>query len=90
MKLGHLEHAEKSVRLVYAADKLHNIRAILADYRELEPALWTRFNGGRDGTLWYYRGVADRLNAADQTRLTLELSRVVAELEALVKAQEVS
>jgi len=86
--LAHLEHADKSVRLVCAADKLHNIRAILADYRELGPALWTRFNGGRDGTRWYYRSVADRLNAADKTRLTLELSRVVAELEAMVRKQE--
>jgi (p)ppGpp synthase/HD superfamily hydrolase len=42
-------------RLVSLADKLHNAEAILADYRRLGETLWSRFNGGRKGTLWYYR-----------------------------------
>jgi (p)ppGpp synthase/HD superfamily hydrolase len=53
--IAHLRDASPSVRLVSAADKLHNARAILRDYRNKREALWKRFNGGRDGTLWYYR-----------------------------------
>jgi GTP pyrophosphokinase len=41
--------------------------------------LWDRFNGGRDGTLWYYRAVADAL--AGDGQVADELGRVVAELE---------
>src|SRR5918911_197645 len=52
--IAHLIHASPSVRLVSAADKLHNARAILADYRVLGESLWKRFNGGKEGTLWYY------------------------------------
>jgi (p)ppGpp synthase/HD superfamily hydrolase len=47
--------APSSVRLVSSADKLHNARAILRDYQALGETLWTRFRGGQDGTLWYYR-----------------------------------
>lgn len=39
------------------------IEAILFDYRAIGDALWRRFNGGRDGTRWYYAalsGVFDR------------------------------
>ncbi len=38
--LEHLRTASPSVRLVSACDKLHNARAILADYRRLGDALW--------------------------------------------------
>jgi (p)ppGpp synthase/HD superfamily hydrolase len=77
--LGHLAEAPSSVRLVSAADKLHNARSVLSDYRAVGEDLWDRFNGGRDGTLWYYRAVADTL--AGDGQVAGELGRVVAELE---------
>ena len=40
-----------SVLLVCAADKLHNARCILSDYRTLGEEVWQRFVGGREGTL---------------------------------------
>jgi (p)ppGpp synthase/HD superfamily hydrolase len=77
----HISEAPPSVRLVSAADKLHNGRAILADYRELGEALWDRFKGKRDGTLWYYRALADAFRAVEITPLTKELHQTVSELE---------
>ena len=44
-------------------------------------ALWGRFTGGREGTLWYYRALADAVTAAGPTPLTEELERAVGELE---------
>jgi GTP pyrophosphokinase len=75
--LARLPAASSSVRLVVAADKLHNVRSILADYRTLGEALWPRFTGGRDNTLWYYRAVAEALGSGD---LADELKRAVSEL----------
>ena len=65
--VAHVGDASSSVRLVSAADKLHNARSILADYRQLGEALWDRFRGGRDGTLWYYRALVDAFRAVDAT-----------------------
>lgn len=42
------------VRLIVAADKLANVRSMIRDYRQVGDRLWERFNGGRDGTLWYH------------------------------------
>lgn len=81
----HLKTASPSVRLVSASDKLHNARAILADYRHDGEELWDRFNGGRDGTLWYYRALANAFAAHGPSRLVAELERVVAELEDLAR-----
>jgi GTP pyrophosphokinase len=77
------------VLLVSAADKLHNARSIAADYRVLGEELWSRFKGGREGTLWYYRTLADQFSTLAPSRLSQELSRTVAELEDLVDARTI-
>ncbi len=55
-----------SVRLVVAADKLHNVRDVLRNFRIHGDDLWSHFKGGRDGTLWYYRAVVGALTEAAQ------------------------
>lgn len=71
--------APDSVLLVSAADKLHNARTILSDYRERGEALC----GGRAGTLWYYRALADVFAARGPAALARDLAAVVGEIEAL-------
>ena len=81
--LAHLAAAGPSVRLVSAADKLHNVHSLVHDYRRHGESLWQRFSGGRAGTLWYYRAIADTLAGSACTHLIAELERMVAELEQL-------
>ncbi len=81
--IAHLPGASPSTRLVSASDKLYNARAILSDYRAIGEALWARFNGGRSGTLWYYRALADAFRPIGPNRLAEELDRVVSEIEHL-------
>ena len=83
--IAHVRYAPASVRLVSAADKLHNARSILADYRVLGDALWKRFTGGREGTLWYYHSLVDAYREAGTSPLVEELARVVAEIESLIE-----
>ncbi|MCS7220999.1 MAG: HD domain-containing protein [Anaerolineae bacterium] len=87
--IAHIREASPAARLVTAADKLHNARAILADYRAIGEELWSRFNGGKEGTLWYYRALVKALQEAGPNPLVEELDRVVAEIERLT-AQETS
>ncbi len=84
--LAHLRDASSSVRLVSAADKLDNVRSLAADFHALGDALWSHFNGGRDGTLWYYRSVVDILKSVQPARLVEELDRATAHLEHLARA----
>ncbi len=81
--IAHLRKAPASVRLVSTADKLHNARAVLGDYRVMGETLWRRFHGGRTGTLWYYRAVVTALREGGTSPLIEELDRVVTELEQL-------
>lgn len=63
--------------LVSLADKTHNARAIVADLRVHGDALWSRFTGGREGSLWYYEALADAFSAALPCPLADELRRTV-------------
>ncbi len=86
--IAHIKDTFSSVHLVSAADKLHNARAILRDYRILGDSLWDRFNGGKKGTLWYYRSLVDVLMAVYPSPLVDELERVISEIEDHVKLEE--
>ncbi len=88
--IAKLAQASASTRLVSAADKLHNARAILSDYRAIGEALWARFTGGRTGTLWYYRALAETFRRLGPGRLAEELNRVVSEIEHLASAPPAS
>lgn len=79
-------HKSAEGRLVSLCDKIHNAREILADYREQGEALWDRFAGGREGTLWYYRALADAFREAAPRGLARQLEETVSELERLARA----
>jgi (p)ppGpp synthase/HD superfamily hydrolase len=81
--LARLEHASPSICLVVAADKLHNVRSITRDFRQLGDAIWRHFKGGREKTLWYYRAVVEVLKHSETTPLVEELDRAVGELEGM-------
>jgi len=83
--IAHLKKASASTRLVSAADKLHNGRAILHNLRDEGDKLWSRFNGGKEGTLWYYRSLVSAFLEHGRTELVEELDRVVTEIENLAE-----
>ena len=85
--IKHLRTANADVHLVSAADKLHNVRHILTDYREMGERIWERFNGKRAGTLWYYRALLKEFQRRKPNRVVNELARAVKELDAAVRAK---
>jgi (p)ppGpp synthase/HD superfamily hydrolase len=86
--ISHLKSADADTRLVSAADKLNNVRSILSDYREVGESVWTRFNGGRDGTLWYYGALLEEFLQRKPNRLNRELELAIRELEAAANVKQ--
>ena len=81
--IAHLEEAPADVLLVSCADKLHNARAIVADLRVMGDALFARFKGGREGTLWYYESLTEVFGRRGSEHLAAELGRTVATMKEL-------
>lgn len=84
--INRLKTESADTRLVSAADKLNNVRSILSDYRALGESVWSRFNGGREGTLWYYRTLRDEFLRTEPNRVTRDFDLAVRELESLTGA----
>jgi (p)ppGpp synthase/HD superfamily hydrolase len=88
--IARLKREDADTRLVSAADKLNNVRSILSDYRAIGESVWSRFNGGREGTLWYYRTLLDVFLRHKPNRITRDLELAVNELETLTGSDAVS
>jgi GTP pyrophosphokinase len=80
--VDHVRAAGPDARRVSCADKLHNARSILRDYRIEGERLWDRFNAPAEEQLWYYRSLVEAFRQPDRTPLFDELERVVGQLEA--------
>jgi (p)ppGpp synthase/HD superfamily hydrolase len=78
--LKKLKEFPDSILLVSLADKVHNALSILRDLQSKEKDIWKRFNGGKEGTLWYYQSLVEIFNTSPYTELTSELNRVVKEI----------
>jgi (p)ppGpp synthase/HD superfamily hydrolase len=81
--LDHLQGLPTDILLVSLADKVHNARTIVADLRREGPRTLDRFNGGREGTLWYYRSLVEAFAGQSTGFLGGELARLVDEIERL-------
>ncbi len=88
--LAHLpEIDDDSVLRVALADKVHNARSIVRDYREEGHALWDRFTQKTARQqLWYYGGLLAFFETHRPGPLTEDLLRAVSELSWLVARDE--
>jgi hypothetical protein len=77
----------EDVRLISAADKLYNARAILEDYREIGPKVWDRFKRGRSDQIWYFDELIAVFKSFGTSGVVAELERVVEELRRISAAE---
>ena len=76
-----IRSANLSAIRVSLADKVHNARATLMDIEKEGESGWSRFNAGKEGTLWYYHQLIDAFRERSSSNLLQELIRVIRELE---------
>lgn len=87
-KVAYIERVASEVddvRIVSAADKLSNVRETIHDLRLHKDAVFEKFQGRKEGTLWYYRALVDVFRKAGPNALIDELHRAVMELESLAR-----
>lgn len=78
--LAHLRDAPHDVKVVSAADKLHNASSIVRDHARIGDVIYERFTASKAETLWYYASVCDALGHEWSHPLLDELRATVAQL----------
>jgi (p)ppGpp synthase/HD superfamily hydrolase len=87
--LDTIRRTDPSLLRVTIADKVDNLRAILADYRRLGEPFWSRFSAPKHDQLWYYRTALEAYRTAGFTGSLLnELERLVRQLEEVSLREE--
>jgi len=81
--LEQLRQGTPSVRRVALADKLHNARSLLVDYRHQGENIWSMFSVGKDGMLWFYHTLLALYRETESSPMVEDLARVMTELEQL-------
>jgi len=88
-KRRYLEHlpsvTDDRILRVALADKVHNARSLVRDYRDEGPVIWERFtNKTAREQLWYYGALVEFFEQHRPGPLTEDLARAVGELGALI------
>ena len=76
--------------LVSLADKVHNLRSIVYDRSQIGDEIWDRFQGGRQGSLWYFEslyGVFKERIGETHRALVDELGKLIEELGGLAQSR---
>lgn len=86
--LAHVQTVDPALLRPTIADKIDNVRAILADHQRLGPAAFGKFNAGMEDQVWYYRECHKAYGATGAfPRLVARLGELVATLPPPVTVQ---
>lgn len=81
--LTSIESGDSSAWRVALADKVYNARATLQDVQREGDKAWDKFNGGKEGTLWYYRELLNQFGKVYRGELFDEFKEIVEKLREL-------
>ena len=70
--INHLDNCSLDEKSVCLADKLSNLRSMVADKKTVGENLWKRFNATKNDIEWYYRQVFGKLSTLSKTKMYKE------------------
>ncbi|MCU0691954.1 MAG: HD domain-containing protein [Polyangiaceae bacterium] len=79
--LARLPGASSDVKLVVAADKLHNVSALLGDFASHGDVVWNKYNAPKERQCWYLRGCVEALRSGWSNDILEALDSSVSRLE---------
>jgi (p)ppGpp synthase/HD superfamily hydrolase len=86
--LMHLSQAPTEVLRVSLADKLHNARSIYRDIQESGVGIFSKFRGGKSGTLWYYSKLLEIFSERVSNTMVDEFAQIVDKIQLIAKDSE--
>ena len=60
--IASLPESDLRLKKLVLADKISNLRSIVADKRRIGEQIWDRFNAPREQQQWYYQGIGSALS----------------------------
>jgi (p)ppGpp synthase/HD superfamily hydrolase len=83
-----MKSAPLEIKIVACADKLHNIRTMITDYKKHGEKVWKRFKAGREEYEWYFRSLIESFYLDEQSKDVKLFSKFKTEVESFFSKQE--
>lgn len=87
--LANLANDSEAALLVAAADKIHNMRDAVDEYRTYGTDIWERWRRDAENMVWFYTEAARIISDRLEHPLVDEMNRVLAELQAIAPKREI-
>ncbi len=81
--LKKLKRDSHSAMMISAADKMHNLRSMMDEYRKAGDKIWGKFNAPEERKLWFYGEVLTVLKERLKNPIVKELEKTYEEAEKL-------
>ena len=82
--LAVLAQGSPDAMMVSAADKIHNLRSMIAAYRQQGEELWASFNSPADKKLWFYEQVLGVVRDRVEPQLVKDLEKELETMRSLM------
>ncbi len=79
--IADLENDSQEALMVGCADKIHNLKSMIAAYKNQGDELWKKFNAPKDKILWYYREVLSVMKRKLDNRIVGEFAETYEKAE---------
>jgi len=83
-----VRNASEGAKAVAVADKIHNLESLFIAYEEQGPALWKRFNRGKDKKVWFEKEVLQMLKDTWRHPMIEEYERLITKITKLKAKQK--
>lgn len=86
--LSNLTDDSREALLIAAADKIHNLRSILAEYENHGQKVWTMFGRDQKEMFWFYEEATRIISERLSHPIVNELKSALAEMEKIIVKDE--
>lgn len=76
-------NSPEEVKFVSIADKIHNLESLIKTHQEMGPAIWERFNRGKEKKMWFEKKLLEGFKKTWSHDLVDEYEKLIQEAEQL-------
>lgn len=78
-----VKNAGPATKAVSIADKIHNLESVIETHKTMGPAIWTKFNRGKEQKIWFEREMLKAFQESWDHPMIAEYEKLIKQVEKL-------
>lgn len=81
--ISDVKNASIATKAVSIADKIHNLESVIETHKTMGPAIWTKFNRGKEQKMWFEREMLKAFQESWDHPMIAEYEKLLKQVEKL-------